>query len=194
MNLRHLLVVRHPETLANSEGRFLGRADSPYTESGRLQAVTLAEELVGFRPSAIWSSPLARSLRVAKSAASDLGLAVHVDDRLVELDFGEAEELTRGEILAAGIPLDLDAIQTPVAPGGETRAQLQTRVTEVLEDILASGERAAVVCHSGVLRACILRLLDLGMDHLWSFEVYPAQLARLTVEDGLGVLHEFRNV
>ena len=38
MNETSLLIVRHPETEANINGRFVGQAESPYTAEGRRQA------------------------------------------------------------------------------------------------------------------------------------------------------------
>ena len=53
-----LLIVRHPETEANINGRFVGQGESPYTAEGRRQARRLPRKLARFRPDVVWSSPL----------------------------------------------------------------------------------------------------------------------------------------
>lgn len=186
-----LLIVRHPETEANVNGQFVGQGESPFTDEGRRQARRLPRKIARFEPDLLWSSPLLRALSVAEGARRLSGIDLTVDPRLTELDFGQAHGLTWEEITEAGIPFNYRAADQPVAPGGESRNQLLSRVAGVLDEVSASGGRHALVCHAGVLRAALAYTLGLTPEQLWLFGVSNAQLARVRVIDGHGQLIEY---
>ncbi|MDR3687223.1 MAG: histidine phosphatase family protein [Coriobacteriia bacterium] len=186
-----LLIVRHPETDANVNGRFVGQGESPFTAEGRKQARRLPHKIARFRPQLIWTSPLQRALVVARRAAILAGVELRVDKRLLELDFGQAHALTWEEIAEAGIPFNYRAADEPVAPGGESRNQLEARVGSAVEDAVAMGGRHALVCHAGVMRAVLAHTLHLSGDQLWMFAIHNAQLTQVRVIDGHAQLVEF---
>lgn len=191
MATTELLIVRHPETVANVEGRFVGRGESPYSPLGRRQARRLPVKIAAFAPDAVRTSPLLRARFVAEKAAARAGVPLMVDERLVELDFGQAEGLTYEEIAAAGMTFDYRDDSAPVAPGGESRAALEARVTAAAADAVAAGGRIALVAHGGVVRALLAHLLGLSARDIWAFHVHNAQLARVRVIDGHGLLEEY---
>jgi len=186
-----LLVVRHPETEANVAGRFVGQGESPFTAVGRVQARRLARKIAAFGPDAVWTSPLERALSVARRAATRARTPLHVDNRLIELDFGQAHALTWDEIAEAGIAFNYRSADEPVAPGGESRNELLARVGMAVEEIAALGGRHALVCHAGVMRAVLAYTLGLSGDQLWAFAIHNAQLATVRMIDGHGQLEEF---
>ena len=191
MSTTDILIVRHPETEANINGRFVGQGDSPYTPLGRKQGRRLPHKIARFCPDTIWSSPLHRALLVAERAQRITHVELKVDGRFLELDFGQAHALTWEEIAEAGIPFNYRSAEEPVAPGGESRNQLQTRVGAGVDDVLAEGGRHAIVCHAGVMRAILAHTLDLRGDQLWALAIHTAQLAQVRVTDGHGQLVEF---
>lgn len=186
-----MLLVRHPETEANVSGRLIGRNDSPYTAQGRAQLRRLPRKIARFGPDRIWSSPLERALRPAQRAAAVTGVPLIVDERLVELDFGRAEGMTFEEIAEAGIPFDYRNRDAPVAPGGESRAEIEARTAAVCRELIEAGGRHAVVTHGGVFRAALVTLLGLSSSDIWAFHIKNAQLAHVRVVDGHGMLETF---
>ncbi len=93
-----LILVRHGESVANAQGLLLGRTDVELTERGRAQ-VTAARAT---RARARWPrcAPV-RSARARDTAALlDLGPVPLVDDRWVEVDYGEFECQPLGDIPA----------------------------------------------------------------------------------------------
>lgn len=187
----HLLIVRHPETEANINGRFVGRGSSPFTPTGRRQARRLPHKIARFEPQVVWSSPLQRALVVATRASRMAGVELRVDDRLLELDFGEAEGMTYEEIAEAGLHFDYRDVERPVAPGGESRGDIERRVAAIAREIVSAGGRHAIVAHGGVVRAMIVELLGFGAVYNWSFHVHNAQMATIRVVDGHGLLEEY---
>lgn len=187
-----VLLVRHPETEANIAGRFVGQGESPYTMEGRRQVRRLARKLAHFQPEFIWSSPLERALAVARRTSRITRIPLRVDARLIELDFGDAHGLTWDEIVEAGIPFNYRADDQPVAPGGESRAALEARVGESLDEMREVGGRHLVVAHAGVMRAALVHLLGLTGEGAWLFHIHSAQMARVRVFDGHAQLEEYR--
>ena len=86
-----ILFVRHGETAPNRDGLVLGRADPVLTEEGRRQARCLARVLAEERAVALHTSPLRRARETAEALAAPCGLEPVVDDRLIEVDWGEWE-------------------------------------------------------------------------------------------------------
>src|SRR5690606_11060645 len=78
-----LLLVRHGRTPANAQGRLLGRSDAGLDDAGRRQAAATAA-LLG-PVDRVVSSPLER----ARQTAAAFGMPIEVDERWIELDYGE---------------------------------------------------------------------------------------------------------
>ncbi len=102
-------------------------------------------KLARFRPDVVWSSPLLRASVVAERASRLARVPLRVDQRLIELDFGQAHGLTWEEITEAGIPFNYRSADEPVAPGGESRSELEARVGECFDEMCAAGGRHVVV-------------------------------------------------
>jgi broad specificity phosphatase PhoE len=191
MSVTEILIVRHPETEANVDGRFVGRGETPYTVRGLRQADLLVERIVDFAPQTVWSSPLARAHRVAERAALAASVPLQVDERLLELDFGQAEGLTWNEITAAGLAFDYRSVETPVAPGGESRGEIESRSAALADVLLGEGGRHAVCTHGGVFRAMLVHLLGLSTSDIWAFHIRNGAAAHVSVTDGHGMIEEF---
>ncbi len=100
MSTTRLILVRHGETRANREFRYIGARDDALTEHGQAQVEKLAEALSTLPVAAIYSSPLQRAYRTALPIAARHGLTVQVVDDLRESNFGAWEGLSRAEVLA----------------------------------------------------------------------------------------------
>ncbi|TLM65228.1 MAG: histidine phosphatase family protein, partial [Actinobacteria bacterium] len=173
----HILIVRHPETEANVNGRLVGRGASPYTDEGRDQLRRIPHAVREFGPDEVWTSPLERAYVLGAAAAEHSDCPLKVDDRLVEIDFGLAEGLTFEEIAAQGMRVEYRNADAPVAPEGESRGDVERRAGEVVETLAERSGRFAVVTHGGVFRAMMVRALGLCSPDIWAFHVRNGQLA-----------------
>ncbi|GAA5118177.1 histidine phosphatase family protein [Haloechinothrix salitolerans] len=162
-----LYLLRHGETPFHDGNRYCGRTDVPLTEAGEAQARRLAGWAARAGLDAVYSSPLVRAVRTAEPAARAAGLRTHIDDRLIELDFGEAEGLTSRD-MARRWPerraaFERDPVANPL-PGGEDPRAAITRAMAVVSDIAKRhrGETVLAVCHSTLLRlvTCALTGID----------------------------------
>ena len=91
-----LILVRHGESTGNADGLLLGRIDAPLTERGLAQARTLGPAVAG--ATRLISSPLARARHTAEALGT--GLAIEIDDRWIEVDYGEFDGQPLGSVPA----------------------------------------------------------------------------------------------
>lgn len=163
-----LVLVRHGQTEWHAENRYAGITDIPLTPRGVEQARQLAGWARAARLAAVWTSDLTRAQLTASPCAEAIGSRPQVDERLRELDFGQAEGLTTTE-MRGRFPDALTAFHTdPVTdhlPGGENPADAAHRFTSCLYDIAEQhpGDRVLVVAHTTAIRLALCRLLGLPL-------------------------------
>jgi broad specificity phosphatase PhoE len=171
-----LFIVRHGETGPNVEGRILGRADPPLTDVGRAQATSLAASLPP--PALVVASPLRR----ARDTAAAFGVAVDVDERWIELDYGEYDGLPTSAVAEdVWVRWRTDASFTP--RGGESLAALGTRVRAACESLaeVAASAVVVVVTHVSPIKAAMAWALDVPVTIAWRMYVEDASVCRLDI-------------
>jgi broad specificity phosphatase PhoE len=166
-----LFLVRHGETEWNKLGRFQGQNDNSLNELGLAQARDTARAALSWKPAALYSSPLYRTMQVAEEISRLVGLSVIPDPRLKELDLGELEGVT-GEEMRTGWPKVYQTWrndpQTVMMPGGESLVQLQERIWQALqslENAYYQGDVIVMVSHNFAIRALCGKLLGLPLSH-----------------------------
>jgi alpha-ribazole phosphatase len=149
-----LYVVRHAETEANTQKRYLGHTDSPLTPLGVRQVEELAGRLAEVGLDAVFASDLPRALATAYPLANRAKLPVHRDARLRELNFGRIEGMTYAEAMDAygqEVRQWYNDIELGAPPGGESLADLRERVFSFLSELAELPYRTvALVTHGGV--------------------------------------------
>ena len=189
-DVREIMLVRHPETVANQERRLCGTTASPLTPRGERQAASLASAIVAWGPDVVYTSPSDRTRAVA-ALVDPRGERTIVLDDVREIDFGRAEGLTYDELPVRGITLDFTGAG-PVAPGGEDGSAFDSRVGRATEALLGGPPRAVVITHGGVLRLLLSHLLGLPADATWRIDLPNAAIAIVRVTDGYALLAELR--
>jgi probable phosphoglycerate mutase len=166
-----LFLVRHGETEWNKLGRFQGQNDNSLNELGLAQARDTARAAISWKPAALYSSPLCRTMQVAEEISRLVGISVIPDPRLKELDLGELEGVT-GEEMRTGWPKVYQTWrndpQAVMMPGGESLVQLQERTWQALqslENAHGQGDVIVVVSHNFAIRALCGKLLGLPLSH-----------------------------
>src|SRR5260370_32738716 len=131
-----IILVRHGHVEGISPERFRGRADLALTTEGRRQADATARRIHAvWAPAAVYTSPLSRSRATGEAIGKPFGLSPSVVDGLVDIDYGQWQGLTPGEIRGRW-PVLLDprhqAPDWALIPGGSTlRGLFARRVSAV---------------------------------------------------------------
>ena len=185
--LTRLILIRHGETDWNVEGRYQGQADPPLNARGEAQARRLAEELQGVDMDVLYASPLRRALQTARVIAERLKLPLHTEPRLMEIHLGEWQGLLWYEI-ADRYPDLFRRWQTEpwevAPPGGESLAQVQSRVYAAVDDILArhQGQCVGLVTHRLPIALLKIRYQGFGPDAVRTLELPNTYWEEIPVE------------
>ena len=167
-----IVLVRHGQTQWNAENRFRGRADIPLDDFGIRQAEAAATRLSKYPATAVYASPLQRTMMTARPVAEKLGLTVQPLDGLIDIDYGRWQGLSTEEALEQDSTLYHTWIESPqnaVFPGGEGLQDVRNRSKGVIDMVLAShrNETVILVSHMVVCRVFICVILGLDNSHFW---------------------------
>ncbi|TCP55785.1 alpha-ribazole phosphatase/probable phosphoglycerate mutase [Tumebacillus sp. BK434] len=178
-----LLLIRHGETDANVQRRYIGRTDVPLNATGLAQAAELRAAFSEHRIAAIYHSPYQRTL----ATAAQLGEELRADERLAELHFGAWEALTYDEISERDHLYSwYDDPWHFAPPGGETLQQLDLRLSSWLHDILARHpeQTVAAVSHGGPLRWLLAKYAHRDTTLFHTLRLPPGGHAILKLSEG----------
>lgn len=164
-----LTCIRHGQTVANVEGRFIGILDQSLNEEGIKQATKTSHFLYtqGYRFDFILSSPLQRCMQTAKIIGNQFGIDIMIENSLKERNYGVFEGLNVEEVKIKYFDLYAQYEKNKPfvsLPQGETAYDVESRIKSFLEHILRNfppGSNLLLVTHLNPIRA-ILRILGLA--------------------------------
>ena len=153
-----LLVIRHGQSVSNIQGVFTGHLDLPLTELGHQQAQLTAEYILqNYSVDAVYASDLCRASDTGNAVASQLGLSVITDPRLREIFAGQWQGQSFDTLTADYPAYDTwrNDIGNCVTDGGESVAQLSSRVLEAFYEIAQKhdGMTVVIATHATPIRA-----------------------------------------
>ena len=174
-----LILVRHGQTAVNAEGRLQGRIDAPLTDLGRRQAAASGAALGG-EVTRVVVSPLLRARQTAEAFGLAASIRVDVDERWVELDYGEWDGQPLRSMPAEG----WDAWRADPAfapPGGESLVALAERVRSACDDLAGDARDGdvVVVSHVSPIKAAVAWALDVGPGTSWRMFLGVAAICRI---------------
>jgi broad specificity phosphatase PhoE len=179
-----LVLVRHGETIANREYRYIGVRDDPLSEHGQAQALQLAEALAALPVAAVYSSPLQRAYNTALPIAARHELEVQTLDDLRESNFGTWEGLSHAEVVARS-PEDAQQLRTweqnasVAPPGGESFEAMQERVCAVVERLVQAhpDQTIVLVSHVGPIKVLLCAALGAPFSSALRIFLDPATIS-----------------
>ncbi|HYN34850.1 MAG TPA: histidine phosphatase family protein [Ilumatobacteraceae bacterium] len=184
-----LILVRHGRTPANAAGLLQGRLDQDLDAHGEQQALAVARYVEGFcEVDAVVSSPLRRAVQTAAA----FGRAIELDDRWMELSYGEYEGTPHADVPAEVWKRWRENTHfTPV--GGESLATLDLRVRAGCDDLLAraSSENVVVVSHVSPIKSAVAWALGVGIDISFNCHLDQAAVCRIAIRAGRPILQTF---
>lgn len=181
-----LILLRHGRTEANAQGLLQGRIDPNLDELGEQQAAAAAA-VIGPADRVI-ASPLVR----AQQTAAALGQPVETDERFIELNYGEWEGKPVKDVPADTWALWRDDLDFR-PPGGETLAELSTRVRAGLADLAADAvhRNIVVVSHVSPIKASVAWALGATDELTWRLYLGQASICRIATTLDSARLLEF---
>ncbi|MGI9032783.1 MAG: histidine phosphatase family protein [Acidimicrobiales bacterium] len=181
-----LVLVRHGRTDANAAHLLQGRLDLPLDAQGRRQAELLAAAGVAREADLVVCSPLRR----ARETAALLSAEVVIDERWVEVDYGE---LDGRPVADAWAPLWQRWRADPgyAPPGGESLAAVGRRVRAACEELRqrATSGDVVVVTHVSPIKAAVTWALSVPDAVASQLFLDVASVSRITMGDQGPMVH-----
>jgi broad specificity phosphatase PhoE len=184
-----ILLVRHGHVEGIEPPRFRGRQDLALTELGCRQADAAARHIAArWRPTQIYTSPLARCVATGAAIAAACRLKPQLLDQLNDLDYGSWQFLTYDEARKRDPELFARWFAAPELvrfPDGESLQDLVTRAAEAVRLVLArhAKDTVVLVSHDNLNRALLLQLLDQPLSAYWRIEQSPCCINEIDVTD-----------
>ena len=166
-------LVRHGQTLANTEDRLRGWVDVPLDETGREQARKTGLALAGSGIEHVYASRLSRAMDTGRAVAEAAGCGITAHEGFVDFNFGAWGGLLRTEVKERWPELYATYDQAPgdfASPDGESLRDLRARIAGGLDDVLSRHEGGclAIASHSVTCKILLLYLLGLGPEKYWN--------------------------
>ncbi len=187
-----IYLVRHGETEANTQKKYLGSSHSPFTEKGLLDNEKNILKLSTVKIDAIYTSPCKRCLSVADTLAEKISIHPVPDNRLKELDFGIFENMSWQQ--AKNTYTDefekwCSNTYEYKIPDGESQAELDNRIALFVEELLHSRYNNIVVfSHAGPIMSIISKLLKLNPLQKWQFKISTGSMVQIEANDEFSYL------
>lgn len=159
MKSYHISLIRHGQTKANEQGRYIGTTDFALSDKGRSELYDLLDSYVYPKVERVYSSPLERCTETAEILFPDSEVVIAED--FSELHFGKFEGKTADELIddpdyREWLKGGMDA----KPPEGESVSELCVRTYRGLQRILLEMmqedfRHVAIVTHAGVIANAI---------------------------------------
>jgi broad specificity phosphatase PhoE len=121
---------------------------------------------------------LQRAADTAREIATALGVPMEIDDRLVELDYGEWDGRKLGDVGATEwTAWRADPSFAP--PGGESLASVAARVAEFCAERLRADTTMVAVSHVSPIKAAVAWALGVDEDATWRMQLDVASVTRI---------------
>jgi probable phosphomutase (TIGR03848 family) len=184
-----VILLRHGLSTANTAGVLAGRTpEVALDEHGQAQAQALVERLAQLPLAAVVSSPLQRCRDTVAPLARARELGVTVDDRFVEVDYGE---WTGRQLRTLGKEPLWKLVQAHpcavVFPGGEGLAAMAARAVAAVREWDAKlaaehGPRVLwLVCtHGDVIKSVLADALGVHLDGFQRIVANPCSISVVT--------------
>jgi probable phosphoglycerate mutase len=194
-----IYLIRHGETLWNSECRMQGHLDSPLTPTGIAQAQALAKRLPLNTFTIIYTSDLGRAYQTAQYLNEKIQLPIQINQQLRERSLGNFQGLTHQEI-AQKFPVEYSRFKSLdpdyVVPNGESLKQFRQRCISCFEQLAHRhpGEQILVVTHGGVLVNLFKHTLGLPFEMPRRFEIFNTSVNVFAYRDNHFMLETWGDV
>ena len=173
--MTRLYLIRHGETVWNTEYRAQGTRDIELSEVGIMQAGLLADRLKNHPIDHVFSSDLNRAYETATILGNCLGLVVEKIGNLREMNFGAWEGLTIEEIknqYSSHYNVWRNKPTNANIPNGEMLLEVQKRGLKAIHYLINTyrDKNIAVISHGTIIKTILLGILDIDLSNFYKIK------------------------
>ncbi len=174
-----VIMVRHAESFANTEGKYQGQTyDTPLSDLGKKQARALAGRLKNFGIKRIIASPLKRTHQTASEVAQAINCTIEVSSAIIETNHGNWEGKHK-DWISQNYPDIFDMwLKFPgevAFPNGELFIETTKRTLDFLQNTHFTND-TLVVTHDNIVRAAISLISNLDINNMWDIPLETASI------------------
>ena len=164
-----IYLIRHAEAEGNLYRRVHGWYNSRITENGYRQIAALEERFRTISIDAVYASDLFRTMTTARGVYVPKGLELRTDPGLREMNLGDWEDLTFGEVRHHW-PEEMERFNRSdpawKAPNGEDFHQMGDRIEGTVRRIAQThpNQTIALFSHGMVIRQLIARVKEVPQE------------------------------
>ena len=163
-----IYIIRHGQTELNTAHVLQGRSNHPLNDAGIAQARATAQALAerGISFSHVFSSPLVRAVQTAEILAP--GVAVQLDERLIEMDYGPYEGADLTNPAPEIVTFFSDFVHNPAPKGMEQLVQVVARTGAFVEEVKGLPSNILVSTHAIAMKGILEYLTPSSQGAYWS--------------------------
>lgn len=214
-----LILIRHPETMANVNKLIYGRTESEYSTRGAASIAWVVEQLRSVSIDEMYASPLQRTKYLAEAIAAAHGFQnIQPEERVMEMHFGIFENMSNSQAKEE-YPQEYKNLMSKYSsyqiPGGESFQRVKERVTDFLQELRENevedervnvqeqreadsprsrnGKTIVVITHSMAIRGALSYLLGISLEDIWHIKLNPASIVDLDYRCGYAMLQQLKS-
>jgi probable phosphoglycerate mutase len=183
--MTRVLLIRHGENHYTQTSKLAGWTKGVHlNEMGRLQAITLANQLTSYPINYVYTSPLVRALETAKPIAVSKKLTVRKCYQIGEVRYGQWQgkslKILRRRKLWNQIQ---NRPATASFPGGESILNVQIRAVSAVEKLVSRHPKDCIVLvsHADVIKMIVAHYLGLALDLYQRIMINTASISELDI-------------
>ena len=191
-----ITVIRHGETVWNTEKRIQGQLNSELTENGILQAELVAGALKKRSFDVLITSDLGRTAHTARIINNELQLPFQLNSNLRERNFGILQGKKYLEIerhLGADYHFFKQREPDYEVPEGESIGQLYRRVTSEIENLSNKykDQNVLIVAHGLVLEMIMYKTFSVPLNNSRVFSINNSSISSFYIDNDNWFLKEW---
>lgn len=181
-----LYITRHGKTDWNNRHKLQGRTDIPLNDEGRKMAEQANAEYKDLRLDICYCSPLIRAKETAEILLGGRNIPIIIDERLIEMSFGEYEGL-ENSFSIPDCPINVlfkepEKYVSSVG-GAETFEELYARtgsfIEEVIKPQLQLEKDILIVGHGAMNASIVCQIKGLPVEQFWNAGIGQCQIVKL---------------
>lgn len=169
----NIILVRHGQTDWNVKDLLQGRTDIELNETGKKQAIEIAQKLLNANIHTIYVSPLKRTIETAQQINKTRNLNMIIDNRLIERGFGDYEGKSKVQFRKYW-HFETNISDCNVEPIKDLFSRAYCLLKEIGESYKDSNKTILLVTHNGVNLA-ITSILNGFVSNIFDYNLKPCE-------------------
>ena len=187
--MTRFLLIRHAVNDWVKTGKLAGRTPEVHlNDEGNAQADALGKRLADVKLTALYSSPLERTMETAFAIAEYQNhMVIQREEGILEVGYGQWQGAKISKLAQKKAWYTVQHFPTRMQfPDGETMRGAQARAVDTVErlyDNHRKGGQVALVGHSDVIKMILAHYLGMHLDMFQRIVVSPASISVLHLSD-----------